>query len=283
MLSALASAFPKRPILLKDKTTNILRILALVLVCGAAGVGALVLSWSKLLPGIEIDRVIAKDVEELPSSRQAAAPSRTASSIQGKCKSTLFVLQDCDISLSYRDGKGASRTREISMMFLDLSVEDYSVSPVRSASNHDLVSVDLAVDTLWNRIGVMAFIVLFGLGMLAVTPVLLVKSLAVRRYVREFSGQILAPVVVTITSQTRVSGNNQVHYRIDGGTGSAKKLHTAFGKQVPFLLRPGGSQALGLTLPGHEFVFLLDEALTRLDISDAERQAIRDARDADAK
>lgn len=165
------------------------------------------------------------------------------------------------------------------MTFLDVSLSDYSVAAVRSASNHDLVSVDLAVDNIWNRIIVMLLIMLFGLLMFAMIPFLLRQNTATRKKILNLSGRgDLIPVAVKITSHTTAHKTHNVKYTVDFGSGE-KKFSTNLGKQKPFMLGGDGKEALGLTAPGQEYAFLVDEKLTRLELSEAEREAVRQARD----
>ena len=89
---------------------------------------------------------------------------------------------------------------------------------------------------------------------------------------------MLIPVAVDVASQASVHGATTVKYMANTGSG-VKKYSASLGKQKPFMLSAKG-KALGLTAPGQDYVFLLDEGLTRVDIRDEERRAIREARDA---
>ena len=156
-------------------------------------------------------------------------------------------------------------------------MDDFEVGPVRSASNPDLVSVDLAVDTLWNRIFTMGGLMFIGLLVLVAGPFAVVKGRKTRTNVQRLSGQVLTPVAVDLVSQNSVYGTTTVVYKADTGSGVKKYGVSLSKKQKPFMLR-AKDKALGLFAPGQEYVFLLDEALTRVDINDDERRARRKAR-----
>ena len=163
MIDAIADAFPKRPVRLNRSTGSPAGMAVLLIVCFGGGITALLLPWFSLLPDLEGDWEIAADAEPFEPSQQFAAPFRTGSAAQGECGTYGYSLKDCKINVSYRDAKGAARTRKISMMFLDFSSVNYSVGAVRSASNPDLVSVDMAVDRLWSRCFTILGMMLFGM------------------------------------------------------------------------------------------------------------------------
>lgn len=277
MIDAIADAFPKRPVKLICSTGSPAGMAVLLIVCLGGGIAAFLLPWFSLLPDLKRDWEIAADAESFDPSEQFVAPFRSGSVVQGECGTYGYLLKDCKIKVSYRDAKGAARTRQISLMFVDFSSGNYKVGAVRSASNPDLVSVDLAVERLWSRCFTMLGMMLFGMFMIVAGPYAAFKNRAVRAAVQNLSGLKLTPVAVKVLSQGIAYGVNTVSYL--GGTGpEAKKCNVSLGRQKPFMLHSGGNEALGLTATGHEYVFLVDEALTRLDISDNERQCIRRAR-----
>ena len=109
-------------------------------------------------------------------------------------------------------------------------------------------------------------------------PALVIKNRKTRAKVLFLSGRMLIPVAVDVASQASVHGATTVKYMANTGSG-VKKYSASLGKQKPFMLSAKG-KALGLTAPGQGYVLLLDKGLTRVDISDEERRAIREARGA---
>lgn len=279
MLNAIADVFPKRPVRLTAPTGSFAGMAVLFIVCMGGGIAAILMPLFTLLPDLRRDWTIARDAEPFNPSEQFAAPFRSGSPIQGKCEMYGYVLKDCEIRVSYRDSQGNARTKKIALLFVDFSSGKYTITAVRSAANPDLISVDLAIERLWSRSLTMAGIMLFGVFMIAVGPLVALKNRSARLAMRNLSKHELTPITVEILSHNTVHGMNNITFSAKKGS-AAKKFTTSLGKQSPFMLHMSGNEALGFTAPGQEYVFLVDEALTRLDISDIERQAIWRMRDA---
>jgi hypothetical protein len=102
-----------------------------------------------------------------------------------------------------------------------------------------------------------------------------------RRKLFELNGRTLRTVPVEVDDVKKGGAfTTVVKYRVPGGT--AKSAETTMGRDaLPFYLStsPDCTTAFGVTDDRGGAVLLLDERLTRLDFSDAERAALYGARD----
>ncbi len=277
MLRTIAAALPKRQFRLKDQTTKrggLMSIFFMQILFLAMGIGCLAWVYLGMLPEIQRDWTISKD----------AVPFTEARISNGKCRTTNFIFNDCKVDISYTNASKYPVKKHVELTFLDFHSGSYSVEAVRSASNPDLVTLDLSIETLWNRIGLALGLVGFGLLMFVGGFIITRKSLKTRKQVFALNEAKLRPVSVNILKQGQNNGYTVITYTHEEG-GIKKKYNVSFKKQVPFLLSSppnaktmAGATALGLAADGVDHVFLVDEELSRLDIDDMERQTIWNAR-----
>ncbi len=268
MLRSIAAALPKRQFQLKGQTTKRSSIFSIILL-EIIGIGCLAGTYFGMLPDIQRDWTISKD----------PVPFEEAGISNGQCRVSKVIFKDCKADITFVDSNRRRITRHVELTFFDLHTGSYDTEAVRSASNADMVTLDLSVQTLWNRIA-LVFLLFVGPGLAMIVGGLYI-SLAVRRnrmQILALSQARLRPVSVTILKQGRENGY-VVTYSCNEN-GANKKYHAHFIQKTPFLLDPAcdDKKALGLTADGVDHVFLVDEELTRLDIDDTERQAIWRAR-----
>jgi hypothetical protein len=259
MLVNITSAFPRRPVrILRTGIPSVLGLGFLALVMLAAGAGAAF--WTA--PDIVQDVQIHADPVEVPQGRITS----------GKC-STRLVLVSCDATLSY--SVDARRyTKSVSILFLDIHFGNYTAGVVRSASQPQLATLDIGLDALWNRIGtaiaMVGFCVAIGIG-------LILRAMQTARLKRAAAtpGPLL-PVAVTVKQATKNwrGKNLSCAYEVNGRRG---KFQERFRKnEEPFFL--DRNMVLGVMPENGTTPLLVDEALSRLELSDAERYAIHAAR-----
>jgi len=221
-------------------------------------------------PGIMRDWEISKNPTIL---RQAKVSN-------GKCKTRQGFITTCKVGVLFGE-RGKQKRKQLEFTFVDFHTGDYSVEVIASADKPEMVSLDLAVDKLWNRIIVACLLLLAGLTFIIVEIIAMAKATATRRAFRAFNNKVLIPVPVEISKLSKNYGMHTAEYSYDF-KGRKRKLTTALRRQTPFFLshRQDEKTALGVTDQYGEYVILMDEALTRLDFTDTERQAIRNAREA---
>jgi hypothetical protein len=255
--------FPKRPVrVLKSPVASVWVNILLVMVC--LGVGGAFAGF--VTPELMRDWKIS------------AAPLavRDADITNGKCR-THLVIVDCSATVSYRVSGVAYRS-EPSLFFVSLDSYDRA-SVVRSASNPDLATLDIALDQLWNRIiTLICFVALFiGAGIYIIT--LIPEARRATRLARQKVGVI--PMVVEITGGKSSYGQTTYSFSYDDG-GRKRKTHNQMRKEEPFVVARKGQHALALAvLAGHGVrPILLNERLTNIDLTDDERNALWAARNA---
>ena len=268
MLRAIAAALPKRPFRLKDqpiKRGSIVSILLLQIM----GIGCLAGAYFGMLPDIQRDWVISKD----------AIPFEKAGISGGQCRVSKVIFKDCKADITFVGSNGRSERRHVELTFFDLHSGSYNTEAVRSASNPDLVTLDLSIQTLWNRIALAVLLfVLPGIAMI-IGGLYIARSISrTRKQLQALRQAQLRPVSVDILKQGQENGFVATY--VCNEISAKKKYHAHFINKTPFLLDPTSNPnaALGLTADGVDHVFLVDEELTRLEIDDTERQAIWRAR-----
>lgn len=221
-------------------------------------------------PGIMRDWEISKNPTILKQSRVS----------NGKCKTHQGFFTTCEVGVSF-ETRGIRKREQLEFTFVDFHSGDYNVEVVASADKPDMVSLDLAVDKLWNRIIVACFLLLAGLAFIVIGIIAMAKATAARRAFRAFNGKVLVPVAVEVSKVSKNYGMHTAEYNYDF-KGKKRKAATALRHQTPFFLSNDQDEktALGVTDQYGEYVILMDEALTRLDFTDTERQALRNAREA---
>lgn len=263
-MTDLASAFPTRPLKLRKTgiVPGIFSYLGGLLLLGIAGFIAV---WQA--PGIYNDIIISQNPVVVYDSTVE----------DGHCTTRRFVFTDCGAHVTY-SVKGKTFERDIELMFVDFGTKDYEVEVVRSADRPQIVGLSLGLDMLWNRIIVGSAFVL-GLG--ALGAALFFKGAQADR-VRGLARKALplTPVPVTVVGMSNVVGAKAVTYALPRpgkkrGTNLSSRMSR---KQEPFWLN-GEGQALAAIHAGSKLPILLDAELTRLDLTDEERNRIKAARD----
>lgn len=194
--------------------------------------------------------------------------------LDGECRTQRGIFTSCEADLVYTY-EGKTIESHTSFAFIDFSTSDYYVGVVISGDRPSLATLDLGLDMLWNRIAVGAgFVLLFlVLGIVALRA--FVRT--VRDNGRAKRGGTVTPVPVEITQNSKVLGGRVVGYRIPGtGKGRRPAATARFKKsEGPIILNgaDGNEYAVGVLMEGIDNPILLDEALTRLDLSQEERSA----------
>ncbi|NGM22722.1 hypothetical protein G3576_22105 [Roseomonas stagni] len=81
--------------------------------------------------------------------RGSAMPYADARVTQGSCSSKVFV-HICNATLSVQS-KSGRYTREVNYVFADFHTGAYTVAVMADPARPEMLTTDLALDTLWNR------------------------------------------------------------------------------------------------------------------------------------
>lgn len=143
-MTPLLDAFPRRPFVLKPGRGSAGGWLA------AVG-GTLLFGAFIAMLAIDIGPAIRDDFSVRDRARQAPA----ARVSEGRCRSRLFLFQSCDLTIAWRD-KDGTRTRKMSYMFVEPHMGSWTAVPMMDPARPGLVTTDLGLDRLWNRVGTAA-------------------------------------------------------------------------------------------------------------------------------
>lgn len=186
--------------------------------------------------------------------------------IDGECKTRKFAFTDCAVTI-----QAQGRTWQKSFAFFDFSNEGYQVEAVVAADNPDLVSIDLAVETLGNRALFFAFFAAVSLFALWAAYFMLFISLPrQRRVVAAFNQADARPwQVVPVTTFKQ---GQKYRVTLDG---VQRDVVLQFNKVQPWVLEEGaeGPVLLGIAPQGGGNPVPLDQKLSAIEgLSKAERQ-----------
>lgn len=259
-MNAVLSAFPRRPLTLKPGRGSaggwVMAVLGLLLFGGFLALLAV-----QIVPAIRDDLAI----------REAAKPAPQVRVQGGRCRSRLFLFQDCEVTLSWR-GKDGAGTREIHYMFVEPHMGSWSVTPMMDPARPDLVSTDLGLERLSNRIataigGVVFALLLIGGGLLGAY-----KGQGKARAVKALSGRVLEPVPVRFTGWGQGPSWMVQDERGESFEWPVRK------KDKPFILDAQRGLVLALRDPAGGPAFPLDEALRFVTLTPEERARVLAAR-----
>ena len=257
-MTNVTDVFPSRPLVAKRT--------------GASSIGG----WLVILFGFGIAFVfwawLADDLwrdYQISTNYQVASDANIS---DGKCTTRKGFLADCTATIT--DAKGTARAVEI--MFLDFHSGDYKTRVVRLRTDPKLLTLELGVDRIVDRIltfvGFVGLFLVVGIG----GVVLLLRATALRRAVSR--PNVMKPVVADVLRQERTLLFFRVKYQysLDGKPRTATSILKR--KETPFFVDAQRSKVLAVIPSGVSTPILLDEQLQILDLTDAERAAIRAAR-----
>lgn len=267
-MQALEKAFPRRPILVKNAGLSGGAVLSFaVLVCLALGVFIL---WSQG-PGIMRDYKIS----------QNPVVDENATLSNGTCKTRQLIMTNCKADITFTDG--AEKKQSVDFMFIDMNRSGYDVEVVRSGDDPSLVTLDLGVEKLWDRIFTISLFAVFLIGGSIAAVFAMLKTRKLNRLMQK--PLVLKAMPVTVTAIQKNYGIRNVFYSFTNAAGKKKKRASRFKKkEEPFYLKPelatGKSnemQALAVLPEGWELPVILDHDLNRLDLTAEEKATIRTA------
>lgn len=186
------------------------------------------------------------------------------------------ILTDCAVDFSFH-ASGQTHEGAIHLLFADLAQTEIAVVHLRN--DPTLSSVDAALDALPHRAGMLMLVVGIPVAVGAMLLLLAARTGALRRAARAERAQ--TPVTVHIEKVRRGLGGYLVDYAYVPAEGIRRRITSRFTSDtIPFFLGEGAQSNLALaTLPqGSVYPVILDEQLTRLDITEDERADIRAGR-----
>ena len=268
-MQALEQAFPRRAIQIKNSgfSGGIILSFAMI-VCMALGAFLL---WYQG-PGILRDYKISQNpvVDENASLRK------------GECKTRQLIMTDCKADIVFKDSAGQSVQESVSFMFFDIKSGGYDVEIVRSGDDPSLVTLDLGIEKLWDRIFTLGVFTVLLIGGAIAVIVAMFRTRGLNKKIHK--PLPLKPVAVTVTGIQSNYGMRNVFYSYLNEAGKKKKRASRFKKkEEPFYLsvaagnKKNETPALAVLPQGCDVPVLLDADLNRLDLTADEKQAIENA------
>ncbi|MEO3473711.1 hypothetical protein AAFN86_17720 [Roseomonas sp. CAU 1739] len=259
-MSPVLAAFPQRPLKLHPGRGSLggwlMALLGLVLF------GAFI-----VMLAIEIGPAIRDDF----AVRDTAQPIASARISDGRCQSRMFLFQTCDLTLAWRDKEG-SHTRKVSYMFVEPHMGSWTANPMMDPQRPALVTTDLGLDRLWNRVATAAGGGIFAVMLIGGLFVAARKSQAKRSEVKTLSGRPLRPVAVAFDGWGQ---GPTWRVRDERGTVFEWPVRKS---DKPFLLDPQRGLVLALRAPEGGPAFPLDDRLRFVTLEKEERARIEAAR-----
>jgi hypothetical protein len=258
-MQSVLAAFPRRPLTLKPGRGALggwtIAISSLLLFGGFV-----VLVGAQVVPAIRDDLAI----------RAAAQPAPQIRVDGGRCRARLLMFQDCEVTLTWR-GKDGAGTRAMHYMFVEPHLGSWSVTPMMDPARPDLVSTDLGLERLTNRILTAIGAVFLALVLIAGGFVVAWKAQRKSREVKALSGRVLEPVAVAFDGW----GHGPT-WKVRDERGGTFEWPVAK-KDKPFILDAQRGLVLALRTPEGGPAFPLDEKLRLVSLAPEERTRIQQA------
>ncbi|MGG5818796.1 hypothetical protein [Falsiroseomonas sp. HW251] len=255
-MNAILAAFPRRPLALKPARGAWRGWLALLLGLVLFG-GFLAMLAIDVLPGIRDDFAI----------RDAARPAVGARITEGRCRSRLFLFQSCELTLSFR-GKERVWNRKLSYLFVEPHMGNWSAVPMADPARPELVSTDIGLDRLWNRVATLAGSGVVGLLLIGGLALAVRKQGGAGKALKALSGRMLVPVPVLFEGW-----GEGPSWKVLDEHGARHEWPAARGSK-PFILDPQRGLVLALRDPAGGPAYPLDEKLRLVVLTPEERAAV---------
>ncbi|MDQ1080722.1 hypothetical protein [Pseudoroseomonas cervicalis] len=252
--------FPERPLTVHPPVSAVRSMLGLVLgIVIGIGIWVLVAMW--LGPSLSTDFA-------LRSSGQPAASGRIE---DGRCRSKLFLVT-CDVTITARPDGMTRVENRAHYLFLDVHSGDYSSGVLYDPGNPELLSTELGMRMLWNRVICALALLLLGVASVFAGVKQWFSNAALRRRIHDqFAHKRMRPV------PARLLEAGGVKWVVADPAGQAHAWAVP-AKSRPFFL--DGEHVLAVTPaeppPGQvPMLFPLDEKLRWVDLTPEERAALQ--------
>jgi len=259
----LAGALPNRPVAVRPPRT-VAPLASLGLFALLFGLLGGVMWW--LAPDLVRDWRIGNDPTPASDSRVEEA----------RCRSRLFVLQICNVTLA-DDRSVAADKRTLWYVFIGTPGSERIV-PLRNRSDPALFSTDLGLETRLARSATLALAAAILALCIGVALRVTQQGLQTLRAFRNLSGQRLLPVVVEIERHNLVPPRRRLWvYLYDDGSRRGRAFIELPTRDRPLFIDTSEKRALALRGERGGTPFLLDAGLNCLDLTSAEKAAFCDA------
>lgn len=202
--------------------------------------------------------------------RETAVASREARLVTGRCRTRVFLLHDCDLTLAWAS-KGQSVQREVHYLFLAPGSGNFTTQARVDPQRPQMLTTDLGIDYLWNRIGTAALLwaigLVIGFGLFGLAR----RGMRDAGAVSSLSGRNLLPAPVQF-----VTWGNEPSWTVRDEYGNSFTWPVRRNDK-PFLLDPSRGLVLALREAPGAPAFPLDEKLRLVELTEPEKHRIRAA------
>ncbi len=191
----------------------------------------------------------------------------------GECTTRQGVFTDCEAHLSY-SVDGQQYETDVALMFVDFHSGDYMVDVVRSGDDPALATMSIGIDKLWNRVIVLAALLLITLG--GGLVLLWQGSRNMRASAQLARRGKMEAIPVSIESVADAGKRTNVTIRNPAGARAKANFVSSFRSgEEPLILQTSDGGAVGVAVKhqGTHVPVLLDRGLMRLDLTADERAA----------
>lgn len=210
-------------------------------------------------------------VDDFPI-RASAQPLPGATIKHGSC-STSLVLVSCDATLALARRGQPPLERTLHYFFVDFHDGDYTARVVADPGRPEVITTDLALDKMWNRVTTMVVIGPFFVAIPVFLVWLTIGSLRRHHGVRRaLSGQTLRPVFLRLDGVGPRAW--RVSLKLPDGTVVAQRWRVPR-RARPVMLDPERRAILGVTAGDGRIAMPVDAKLEWIKLSRAERKTLR--------
>lgn len=252
-------AFPKRPMsIIHSRLTNTWLSLAILVVSAIFLFFLPIIEAPDLIDDYRISKKPVKD---------------TQAQVEGSCRVMRHILISCNASISYQPDPTEPQKVQVRREFSYLGFQAAdSIAAVRSEKDMRLITTDLEIKHLKNRITVLVVWCLFFFFVCFYTVLSILEDLRFRKMLR--SKVLLKPVIAEVTE---ISETNSVRFSTSI-KGKKRIWNNAFREnEAPLFISTEANLALAVTLLNAPFILLLDEDFSCLDFTEEEEDSLRQA------
>ena len=256
--------FPTRPLQIAPKSVSAPKLGVFAIVIMLA-LGLFLTIWQA--PGLWRDAQIKLD----------PVATEDFGLIEGECETRQLVFTSCDTHFLYQVDEQIYE-EEASFMILDWSNSDYEVEVIYSAKDPMLASLSLGIDKFWNRLAIWGVLVALFYGSAIWMTYLMVRTARDRRSLSRPG--VLTPIGVEIRNVQAKRRSSFITYGEKTDKRFKRSYFTKFQKGAePLYLYDAEGKPYGLAVKheGSRAPVLLDQALMRVEMTDAERAALQNS------
>jgi hypothetical protein len=232
-----------------------------------------VLAWAVFVLAA-LSWMVIRPVGDLLTDRELAGKAQPVAGarVHGRCTVHLELLTSCDATLTVPRRGQPDLTRVIDYFFIDAHAGDYHIAVVADPARPELLSTDLGLDKLTNR---MMTLVVFGPLFLVVGVVGLVVARRTvggqRATLRALSRQVLRPVLL------RMDRYALGHWTVTALSPGARPVSWHVPNRArPIVMDPSHRAVLGVTAGDGQIAMPLDAELRWIDLAADERRDLLD-------